>query len=517
MARDKDFEALREELERHAYLLEPIDRSLVYVGKNGRVAWASQRLSSLGIHPIEAVGKHAEKVLSKEAAALIARSLEGKKAARELVIGGNKVELRSAPFEDEGVIRGAVVALANLSPLEKARNELAAKAKELKRLNLRLGAENRLQRVSQDISKAIATGESTEEILHILVESIRRVFKGTGAIVFERRRGGALYPASYSGLSSRASELVLDPNYEKSLSGQVALAGKAKAFNDPAEVKSMLQHKWFQEYGKRVLGAPIQVGNELHGVLLHVGDHKYSEEDANAMQYLSDIAAIVLRNAKQASIDGLTGLLNRQKFDAAYDQEVSRARSLRQPLTAVFADIDHLKKANDQYGHAFGDKLVRNFALVHNRAQERLLQHLKNTRFKDARPAVGRYGGDEIVTVASMGMDDADKYKQFLREEEARARKEGLFTPPGEVAPFKTKLTIGIASSETPGVDPGEVLRIADDVMYGYKQRRGREKAFRDWWKERPKLLRRLLPPAIRQKIEDRAIARETRRAALRR
>ncbi|MER9230990.1 GGDEF domain-containing protein [Mesorhizobium sp. M0622] len=67
---------------------------------------------------------------------------------------------------------------------------------------------------------------------------------------------------------------------------------------------------------------------------------------------------------EQAGRDGLTGLLNRGRFDS--DGEAAVAASLRtaKPLSLLIIDVDHFKSINDRFGHAEGDKVLKSIAAL---------------------------------------------------------------------------------------------------------------------------------------------------------
>ena len=85
--------------------------------------------------------------------------------------------------------------------------------------------------------------------------------------------------------------------------------------------------------------------------------------------------------------DPLTGLHNRRHFDIACSAEWERARREREPLTALFIDVDYFKSYNDCHGHSAGDDCL---ALVG-----------KAVAYSLQRPAdlAARYGGDEFVVL----------------------------------------------------------------------------------------------------------------------
>jgi diguanylate cyclase (GGDEF)-like protein len=91
---------------------------------------------------------------------------------------------------------------------------------------------------------------------------------------------------------------------------------------------------------------------------------------------------------RKAQIDGLTGLWNRRYFDARLAESLSIARRGHRPLSLLLADIDRFKSINDQYGHTFGDEVLRRVALC-----------LSETgRLEDVSC---RYGGEEFAVIAA--------------------------------------------------------------------------------------------------------------------
>ncbi len=87
---------------------------------------------------------------------------------------------------------------------------------------------------------------------------------------------------------------------------------------------------------------------------------------------------------KMAISDPLTKIYNRRYFFELASKELEVAKKEREPLTAVLADVDHFKQANDSYGHHIGDEILKNLA--------RFL--VGNVRGIDV---VARYGGEEFV------------------------------------------------------------------------------------------------------------------------
>jgi two-component system cell cycle response regulator len=86
-----------------------------------------------------------------------------------------------------------------------------------------------------------------------------------------------------------------------------------------------------------------------------------------------------------ATTDALTGLVNRGHFLAGLDEEVQRAlRYQSQPVCLAILDVDHLRRVNDCYGHAAGDAVLREVAVI------------CRTLFRKV-DTVGRTGGEELA------------------------------------------------------------------------------------------------------------------------
>jgi diguanylate cyclase (GGDEF)-like protein len=92
----------------------------------------------------------------------------------------------------------------------------------------------------------------------------------------------------------------------------------------------------------------------------------------------------LLKLRDQVAFDELTGALRRAAGIAAAEREVARARRSHSPLSAVFVDLDGLKRVNDTKGHEAGDAFIRGVATM-------LRESLRG------QDLVFRYGGDEFV------------------------------------------------------------------------------------------------------------------------
>ncbi|HEX7502857.1 MAG TPA: GGDEF domain-containing protein [Acidobacteriota bacterium] len=63
-----------------------------------------------------------------------------------------------------------------------------------------------------------------------------------------------------------------------------------------------------------------------------------------------------------ASIDPLTGIMNRVSFWRVLEREIRRVERYRRPLAMIMLDIDHFKALNDARGEQVGDRVLKAMA-----------------------------------------------------------------------------------------------------------------------------------------------------------
>jgi diguanylate cyclase (GGDEF)-like protein len=88
-----------------------------------------------------------------------------------------------------------------------------------------------------------------------------------------------------------------------------------------------------------------------------------------------------------ASIDPLTGVANRRRFDLALDEEWRRSQRAQSWLSLAIVDVDHFKAFNDRHGHLAGDERLKEIAAWFARYARR------------AGDLVARYGGEEFALI----------------------------------------------------------------------------------------------------------------------
>ena len=71
---------------------------------------------------------------------------------------------------------------------------------------------------------------------------------------------------------------------------------------------------------------------------------------------------IKIKLLELASIDDLTGIMNRRVFDIEFKRDFANAKRYNKALSLVVIDIDNFKPINDKHGHFFGDLVLKMFA-----------------------------------------------------------------------------------------------------------------------------------------------------------
>jgi diguanylate cyclase (GGDEF)-like protein len=152
--------------------------------------------------------------------------------------------------------------------------------------------------------------------------------------------------------------------------------------------------------------------------------------------------------------DNLTGLYNRQGFNAAIDGELDKPVNFGKQLTVIMLDIDGLKAINDNHGHDAGDKAIAKGASA-----------LKEACPPDAYCV--RYGGDEMFALIIGEYNSNEIISRIYSLLEECSKNEE----------FEIKASCGAFSQPiTQDMDLTKVIKRADEEMYEIKKARKQNK-----------------------------------------
>lgn len=203
---------------------------------------------------------------------------------------------------------------------------------------------------------------------------------------------------------------------------------------------------WSSSYAKRAFnreGRP----DGFYGFALDISRNIRMEEE------LQEANAALVRIA---TLDGLTKIANRRKFDDYLSSEWKRASRDGRPISLILSDIDFFKLYNDNYGHQGGDDTLRKVAQCIE----------ANCR----RPAdlTARYGGEEFVVV----LPDTDSQGAIQVAGNLRSAVRNLEIP-HEYSKVHSSITISIGVSTivpTPSTSPEILIEQADAALYQAKK-----------------------------------------------
>ncbi len=162
-----------------------------------------------------------------------------------------------------------------------------------------------------------------------------------------------------------------------------------------------------------------------------------------------------------ATLDSLTQIANRRRFDSYMAQEWQRLAREQQPLSLILCDIDYFKRYNDHYGHPMGDDCLQQVAQI-------MADVIK-------RPAdlLARYGGEEFAVVLPQtsrwgAVQVAEALRAAIQQQQLQHRD----SPIGNYV----SLSVGVASLfPTLDGEPKDLLQAADQALYRAKQQ-GRDR-----------------------------------------
>ena len=117
-----------------------------------------------------------------------------------------------------------------------------------------------------------------------------------------------------------------------------------------------------------MLVVPVVFQDEVLAVIavMKVGLNQYSLDQLRLLTILGNQAAVSMANARlidrlaaSASVDALTGLLNRAAFEEALNAQLVRPQSWG---TLLIVDVNNLREVNRAYGYRAGDAVLKKIA-----------------------------------------------------------------------------------------------------------------------------------------------------------
>ena len=198
--------------------------------------------------------------------------------------------------------------------------------------------------------------------------------------------------------------------------------------------------------------ASLHIGSAMQFIELTKNQRKIQAELELAMTALKNKNNILNMISEK---DELTGLYNRRGFLENAMTMMNKAKNCY--ILCIYADLDHLKQINDQFGHQEGDFAIK-------KAGEYLQSSLRST------DVIGRIGGDEYAAVAivkndHMGVEIRDRILLSSK----------VFNQSSD-KPYYVEVSIGYALYKwSENLELNQMLSAADLMLYESKAKRRKD------------------------------------------
>ena len=168
-------------------------------------------------------------------------------------------------------------------------------------------------------------------------------------------------PAEYRDVTSQNAAVAVG----EGIAGWVAESRRGVVIGDTEHHPKAAHVTGTDVIDESMLAVPVVFEDELLGVIvvLKLGLNQYNLDQLRLLTILANQAAVSIANARlidrlasAATIDLLTGLMNRAAFEEAINKQLLRPQSWG---TLLMLDVDNLRETNDAYGHRAGDAVLK--------------------------------------------------------------------------------------------------------------------------------------------------------------
>jgi len=326
-----------------------------------------------------------------------------------------------------------------------------------------------------DILHEVTDALKAEEIYHILARRVAHVLDiAKCSLVIPKADGKVgLVVVTSDNPMLRNLEIQLDgyPEIRMALeTNQPVLVADVETDPLYAEVRERWARDGIIVATKSVIAIPFHLHGTQSGVFflrttdqqtaLTVQDVAFAEQviktAVNAIEkayQLETVQSDKERYRWLASIDALTGCLNRRAFMERLDREIDRVRRYDIELSIMMIDLDRFKEVNDTRGHLVGDLVLRQMGDLLRR----------EVRSVDL---AARYGGEEFIIV----LPDTTPEGALVFAERLRKRVMVRdFAESGD--PISITVSIGVAhvTRESSSLEPETLIAKADEALYRAK------------------------------------------------
>lgn len=196
----------------------------------------------------------------------------------------------------------------------------------------------------------------------------------------------------------------------------------------------------------------LKIGQQKHILI----DYSITPLDDSSVVIMFHDLSHIEENSRtllyQVSYDPLTRLPNRATLQQTLGQTFKRFQVDEGTFSILLLDLDRFKLINDSYGHAAGDKLLKDVA--------RLMGESLRPQDK-----IGRWGGEEFICILpESNLADsyiiAERIRKNLQQHKIVINDRNL----------AASTSIGVANYPVDGNSVEEMLRVADSMLYEAKR-----------------------------------------------
>jgi diguanylate cyclase (GGDEF)-like protein len=185
----------------------------------------------------------------------------------------------------------------------------------------------------------------------------------------------------------------------------------------------------------------------------------FSKDHVRMAVEFGSLAALAIDRARthmalseQATVDSLTGLLNRRAILDRLDHQIAIGERTNDAVSVLLIDLNGFKHVNDTYGHLAGDAVLVEIARF-------LKQSLRPSDL------VGRYGGDEFLAV----LPHTDVVSAITVRDRLWERVSEFTIELADGSTITPSFAVGYAAYPAQGQTRTSLIELADRVMYEAK------------------------------------------------
>ncbi|MBF0203079.1 MAG: sensor domain-containing diguanylate cyclase [Desulfamplus sp.] len=262
-----------------------------------------------------------------------------------------------------------------------------------------------------EIGKPLAKAKTIKETLQVLMYQVGTIFQPMNwSLLLKDPQSGDMIFTVVVGSSKEKLQGVRIPKGE-GIAGHILSTGESLIVENVEEDKRFSiridESTGFKT--KSIIGVPLRTDDKIFGVIElvnKISGRNFTLFELNLLNTIAEYAAIAIERSyynqalkKIALTDSLTGLKNRNSFERTLNNRVEMLKRYGVISSILIIDIKDFKLINEKYGHASGDQLLKDFALM-----------LRN--MVRAVDDIFRYRGDKFtVIMPQTSLDKAEQAK----------------------------------------------------------------------------------------------------------